>query len=144
MHQIFQNDLIKLRYKTLDTYVKMLKVGNAPQNYSTTSKVKLTASLQGLGPNFRLHLIIDNTGDEVICGADLVLEYEKSIFSFEKDYIQLGVLMPNVPTKYSLKFRNISEAGSSANIKIMIIDKIRTTPLITSIIKVPVSELEIL
>ena len=144
MNQIFQNDLIKLRYKTLDTYVKMLKIGNAPQNYSTTSKIKLTASLQGLGPNFRLNLIIDNSGEEVINSTHLLLDYERAVFQFEKENIQLGILMPNVAMKYSIKFRNISENGSSGNIKIIIVDKIRTSPLITSTIKVPISELEML
>lgn len=144
MNSIFQSDLAKLRYKSLDTYVKMLKIGNAPQNYSTTSKIKLTASLQGLGPHFKLHLTIDNSGEEVIFCTDLILEFEKTIYSFEKENLQLGVIMPNVPTKYSLKFKNISENGSSGHIKIIILDKNRTTPLITTSVKVPVSEVEIL
>jgi Bardet-Biedl syndrome 1 protein len=89
MHQIFQNDLIKLRYKTLDTYVKLLKVGNAPQNYNTTSKLKLSASLQGLGPNFRLQITVDNTGNEAITGVDLILGYDKLLYMFEKEFIQV-------------------------------------------------------
>jgi Bardet-Biedl syndrome 1 protein len=144
MNAVFQNDLIRLRHKTLDTYVKMLKIGNAPQNYSTTSKVKLTASLQGLGPNFKLNLIIDNSGEETIFSTDLILEFDRGLFFFEKENIQLGILMPNVPVKYSLKFKNISENGSSGNIKIIVVNKIRPTPLITSTVKVPISELEIL
>jgi hypothetical protein len=89
MHQIFQNDLIKLRYKTLDTYVKLLKVGNAPQNYNTTSKIKLSVALQGLGPNFRLQITVDNTGDEAITGVDLILDYDKTLYMFEKEFIQV-------------------------------------------------------
>lgn len=89
MHNIFQNDLLKLRYKTLDTYAKMLKLGNAPQNYNTNSKVKISGSLQGLGPNFKILISVDNVGDEVIGGVDMLLDYDKKIFSFEKDYIQV-------------------------------------------------------
>jgi Bardet-Biedl syndrome 1 protein len=144
MNQVFQNDLIRLRHITLDTYVKMLKIGNAPQNYSTTSKVKLAASLQGLGPNFKLNIVIDNSGDEIICSTDLVVEYEKNLFYFEKDSLQLGIMMPNVPMKYSMKFKNISENGNSGAIKILILEKSRTSPLITSTIKVPISELEMI
>jgi Bardet-Biedl syndrome 1 protein len=144
MNSVFQNDLIRLRHKTLDTYVKMLKIGNAPQNYSTTSKVKLIASLQGLGPNFKLNLILDNSGDEAIFSTDLILEFDRNTFYFEKENIQLGILMPNVPVKYSLKFKNISDNGNSGIIKIIVVDKIRPSPLITSTVKVPISELEIL
>jgi ribosomal protein S28E/S33 len=51
--------------------------------------------------------------------------------------------MPSVPVKYSIAFKNISETGSSTNIKIIILDKIRTCPLITTNVKVPISELDI-
>jgi hypothetical protein len=50
--------------------------------------------------------------------------------------------MPNVPIKYCLKFKNISETGNSGNIKILIVDKVKTAPLTTSIVKVPISEIE--
>jgi len=89
MHQIFQNDLVKLKYKTLDTYVKLLKVGNAPQNYSTVSSIKLNASLQGLGPNFRLILVFDNSGEEPIYNMDLMIDYDRDLYYFEKDTINV-------------------------------------------------------
>ena len=142
MNQTFQNDLVRLRHKTLSTYVKMLKIGNAPQNYSTSSKIKLTASLQGLGPNFKLNFILDNSGEEVIFSTDLLLEYDRNVFNFDKDSIQLGIIMPNIPLKYSLKFKNISENGMSGNIKIVIVDKVKTNPLVSTTIKVPISELD--
>lgn len=153
MHQNFQTDLVKLRHKTLDTYVKLLKIGNAPQNYSTTSKIKLACSLQGLGPNFKLLITVDNAGDEVHYNCDLLIEYDKNIFKFSKEHLsvklnffnpkQLGVLIPNAPTKYAIKFRNISQMGNAGNIKVYIVDKDRTVPLITSTLKVPISEFDL-
>lgn len=100
MHNIFQNDMLKLRYKTLDTYAKMLKLGNAPQNYNTTSKVKVSTSLQGLGPNFKIFIVVDNVGENVISGVDMLLDYDKKIFYFEKDYIQVK----NILIIFSLDF----------------------------------------
>lgn len=52
--------------------------------------------------------------------------------------------MPNIPINYSLPFRNISENGSSGNIKLLIIGKNEIIPLIQTNIKVPASELDIL
>lgn len=144
MNQVFQSDMVRLRHKTLDTYIKMLKIGNAPQNYSTSSKIKLTASLQGLGPNFKINIAIDNTGEDAIYSTDLVMEYDYKVFNFIKDSIQLGILMPNVPIKYSMKFKNISENGISGNIKLYVLDKTRTSPLISTTVKVPISEVDII
>ena len=144
MQNIFQNDLLRLRYKAMETYVKMLKIGNAPQNYSSSSTMKISASLEGLGPNFKLNLILDNSGNEPIFNGILTIDYNRKIYYFDKESIILSIIMPHIPIKYSLNFKNISESGSSGMIKIIIVDKFQNTPLIQSTIKVPVSELELL
>lgn len=128
----------------MDTYVNMVKIGNAPQNYSSSSPMKLTASLQGLGPDFKLTLTIGNVKSEPIWSSELTLDYNRSVYAFDQDNIQLGLIMPYIPVKYSLAFRNISEVGSSGMIKIIIIDKNKNTPLIQTTVKVPISELEIM
>lgn len=140
----FITDLIRIKYKAMDTYVKILKKGNAPQNFSNSSNLKISASLEGLGPNFRLNIIFNNSGKKPIYGAVLTLDFNRKIYSFQKENIQLSIIMPNVPVNYSLPFRNISENGSSGNIKLLVIGKNEILPLIQTNIKVPVSELDIL
>ena len=144
MQNIFQNDLLRIRYKAMDTYVKMLKIGNAPQNYSSSTTMKISASLEGLGPNFKLNLILDNVGNEPLYNCLLTLDYNRNIYIFDKENIQLSLIMPNIPIKYSLNFKNISETGASGIIKIIVVDKLKTSPLIQTTMKVPISELEML
>ena len=140
----FITDLIKIKYKAMDTYVKILKKGNAPQNFSNSSNLKISASLEGLGPNFKLNIIFNNSGKKPIYGAILTLDFNRKIYCFKKENIQLSVIMPNIPVNYSLPFRNISENGSSGNIKLLVIGKNEIIPLIQTNIKVPISELDIL
>ena len=140
----FITDLIRIKYKAMDTYVKILKKGNAPQNFSNSSNLKISASLEGLGPNFKLNIIFNNSGKKPIYGAVLTLDFNRKIYSFKKENIQLSIIMPNIPVNYSLPFRNISENGSSGNIKLIVIGKNEILPLIQTNIKVPVSELDIL
>jgi hypothetical protein len=144
MQNIFQNDLLRIRYKAMDSYVKMLKIGNAPQNYSSSSTIKISGFLEGLGPNFKLNLILDNSGHEPIINAVLTLDFNRKLFYFEKENIILSIIMPHVPIKYALPFKNISENGSSGMIKIIIMDKFKNSPLIQTTIKIPVSESEML
>ena len=144
MQNTFQNDLLRIRYKAMDSYVKMLKIGNAPQNYSSSSTIKISGFLEGLGPNFKLNLILDNSGHEPIINAVLTLDFNRKLFYFEKENIILSIIMPHVPIKYALPFKNISENGSSGMIKIIIMDKFKNSPLIQTTIKIPVSELEML
>jgi Bardet-Biedl syndrome 1 protein len=140
----FITDLMKIKYKAMDTYVRILKKGNAPQNFNESKNMKISASLEGLGPNFKLNIIFNNYGKKPIYGAILMLEFNRKIFAFKQESIQLGILMPNIPMSYSLRFRNINENGASGNIKLVIVDKNEIIPLIQTNIKVPVSELDIL
>jgi Bardet-Biedl syndrome 1 protein len=140
----FITDLIRIKYKAMDTYVKILKKGNTPQNFSNSSNLKISASLEGLGPNFKLNIIFNNIGTKPIYGVILTLDFNRKIYSFKKENIQLSIIMPNIPINYSLPFRNISENGSSGNIKLLIIAKNEIIPLIQTNIKVPASELDIL
>ena len=140
----FITDLMKIKYRSMDTYVKILKKGNAPQNFNEDKNLKISASLEGLGPNFKLNIIFINSGKKPIYGAILMLEFNRKIFAFKQESIQLGILMPNIPMSYSMRFRNINENGASGNIKVVIIDKNEIVPLIQTNIKVPVSELDIL
>ena len=140
----FITDLMKIKYRSMDTYVKILKKGNAPQNFNEDKNLKISASLEGLGPNFKLNIIFINSGKKPIYGAILMLEFNRKIFAFKQESIQLGILMPNIPMSYSMRFRNINENGASGNIKVIIVDKNEVLPLIQTNIKVPVSELDIL
>lgn len=140
----FITDLIRIKYKAMDTYVKILKKGNTPQNFSNSSNLKISASLEGLGPNFKLNILFNNMGTKPIYGVILILDFNRRIYSFKKENIQLSIIMPNVPVNYSLPFRNISENGSSGSIKLLIIGKNEIIPLIQTNIKVPASELDIL
>ena len=140
----FITDLMKIKYRAMDTYVKILKKGNAPQNFDDNKNLKISASLEGLGPNFKLNIIFINSGKKPIYGAILMFDFNRKIFAFKQESIQLGILMPNIPMSYSMKFRNINENGASGNIKVVIVDKNEVVPLISTNIKVPVSELDIL
>ena len=140
----FITDLMKIKYKAMDTYVKILKKGNIPQNFNDSKNLKISASLEGLGPNFKLNIIFNNYSKKPLYGAVLMLEFNRKIFAFKQESIQLGILMPNIPMSYSLRFKNINENGASGNIKLVIVDKNEVVPLIQTNIKVPVSELDIL
>lgn len=136
--------LVRARYNTLNTYVKMLKMGNAPQNYSSSSSIKLSASFQGIGPGFKLLITIDNAGEKPQTNCDLIINYDEKVFSFEKKSIKLAIVLPNVPLTYAINFRNVSDSGKSGLLKVSIVKKNETVPLITNILKVPISEIELI
>lgn len=58
MFRIFQGDLCKIRLSAARAYVKIISQGSAPVSYSNQNSIRLSASVQGLGPHFRIHITI--------------------------------------------------------------------------------------
>ena len=78
----FQRDLVRIKYKVADNYVKLLRIGNTPQNYSSSSTLNLSANLQGLGPKFKLDITLDNVGNEPLFSCEIVVSYDFKIFNY--------------------------------------------------------------
>ena len=57
-----QRDLQKLRLESARSYVKLITDGNGPVSYTKDASIQLTASVQGLGPLFKIMMKFQNTG----------------------------------------------------------------------------------
>jgi len=73
MHRIFQRDLCKLRLSTARAYVKVLQDGQGPVSYGAGASVRLAATVQGLGPLFKIRVALTNTGSRPIYDVPLML-----------------------------------------------------------------------
>ena len=89
MHSAFQRDLCKLRLHTARAYMKVLNDGHAPMSISTGSgngtkgsipSLLLNATVNGLGPLFRLSLCIQNTGMKPAHNIQLLLQWDKDMY----------------------------------------------------------------
>ena len=49
--------------------------------------MKISVSLEGLGPNLKLNLIFDNSGNEPLFNRILSLDFNRKIYYFEKESI---------------------------------------------------------
>ena len=132
-----------MREPAIRPFFDLQRASQSPQNYNSVSKIKLTSFLQGFGPNFKLNISVDNSGEEPIFGCDLLIDYDKQVHYFAKETIQLGIIMPNVQISHCLSFKNISDNGISGILKVIIIDKTNNVPMITSSLKVPISDMEL-
>lgn len=80
MHKIFQRELCKLRLNCARAYVKVITDGSGPISYSSRASVRLNADVQGLGPLFKLHLKIQNTGARVLENNLVTFGFDHSLY----------------------------------------------------------------
>jgi Bardet-Biedl syndrome 1 protein len=73
MYWIFQRDLCKLRLSTARAYVKVLTDGQGPMSNSSGNSIRLNATVQGLGPLFKIRLALQNTGTRPLYDIPVML-----------------------------------------------------------------------
>lgn len=89
MHSAFQRDLCKLRLHTARAYMKVLNDGHAPMSISTGAGISgrdsmpcllLNATVNGLGPLFRMSLCLQNTGMKPAPNIQVLLKWDKEMY----------------------------------------------------------------
>ena len=97
MHRTFQTELAKLRLRTAQEYFTMINEGHAPMSYSTGSEIRINAIVQGLGPYFKLKLIVRNIGKKSLIDLPVVVAYNQLLYKLLSPnitvYIYIYIMM---------------------------------------------------
>lgn len=137
MHRLFQRDLCKLRLNTARAYVKIITDGAGPMSTSSSSQLRLNAAVLGLGPQFKLVLLVQNNGPRALTDLTLTLNYNPSVYEVVAGLHKLPLLLPY---KVEVPLRCVDEAGGSDAIKVFLGGPASCVPLISAIVAMPMSE----
>ena len=145
--QNFQRDLQLMRLNIAQTYLKGLKAGITPISDDPDIPLKLSATIQGIGPSFIMLIIVENTASAIISdpklASDLILffNYSDKVYSLSPQSLFLPALVPEIPYKFSVRITCISSEDLSQDIiSALVIRKGFVQPLITANIAMPFSE----
>jgi Bardet-Biedl syndrome 1 protein len=153
MHRAFQRDLCKLRLTTARAYVKIIgaegasrgvRNENGPQIMSTAmsaSNVRLNVRVQGLGPNFRLIVDIQNTGKETIMQSPLIAHFEPRLYKVKEPLQIVPLLIPGLLYHRVFDVECIDENGGAGEIHILLTSMTGSVPMIVAVVNMPISEM---
>jgi len=137
MHRAFQKDIMCLRVKVYDNYVKVLKEGIGPVSHY--GKFKLSIDVLGLGPVFKLKFEVSNNGKHAAFNLFITLSSEDDVFEFvSNSVISVPVLIPGLKYEYSAVVRNTHPDGASARILVHLVDVSHTQPQLSALVETPV------
>lgn len=94
MHRLFQRDLCKLRLNTARAYVKIITDGQGPMSYSSSAALRLNAAVIGLGPKFKLVLLVQNNGARSLSDIAVTFNYNPAIYHLPTGLFKLPLLLP--------------------------------------------------
>ncbi|ELT99525.1 hypothetical protein CAPTEDRAFT_108485, partial [Capitella teleta] len=141
MHRQFQHDLYRLRLETARNYVKALDRSMNPISTNPQEPLKLAAQVQGLGPIFKLTVNLQNTS-MTVPSLDLIItfQYDNTLYKFNKSIIQTPMLVPGLNYSFEALVECLSDKGISDTVKVFVLKKNRSVPIIAAIINMPISE----
>lgn len=136
MHRIFQRDLCKLRLTTAKSFVKILTDGQGPLSYASGSNLRLNAQVQGLGPNYKIRLSMQNSGQSPLHGIPILVQYDQNIYTVKKPLFTLPALIPNVPYKFTIDISLTNpDEGVTTPINLFVCNPGSSIPLITAVVE---------
>ncbi|KXZ45593.1 BBS1 protein [Gonium pectorale] len=145
MHRTFQRDLAKLRLTTARAFVKVLTDGQGAAAFTTSTNLSLSLSVAGLGPRFRLTLLLRNEGARPLLDVPVALRADPSLYALAKAQFTIPLLVPGLQYTYEVAVTAVSpEAGSDAVTVLLLAPagSHSSAPLLQATLKMPISEPE--
>jgi Bardet-Biedl syndrome 1 protein len=141
MHRTFQSDLQKLRLLTARSYVKALHSSLNPVSSAACDPVKLNCAVQGLGPSFKLTVNLENTSPN-IPSQNLLLSFyaDRNLYSVSKPFVEVPILIPGISYSYEILEECITDKAISDKVKVFLLNRGKSKPIISAVISMPVSE----
>ena len=141
MHRTFQRDLYLLRLNTAREYAKSLENSMNPISSDPTEPLKLNATVQGIGPTFKLTVNLQNTSlNQASSNLLITFQFDEKLYVFKKSYIQVPMLVPGLNYAFDTFVECQSDKGISDYVKVFVLKEGKSTPIITGVISMPVSE----
>ncbi|XP_046850601.1 Bardet-Biedl syndrome 1 protein-like isoform X2 [Xenia sp. Carnegie-2017] len=140
MHQIFQRDICLLRLRVARAYVSALEKSLNPVS-SGAESIKVSAHVQGFGPAFKLTIKLQNTSfNSPSTDLFISFHYPESLYNLSKSCIPVPLLIPGIEYIFETFVECISDKGIADIIKVFVLHKGNSVPIITAVINMPVSE----
>ncbi|CAI7994607.1 Bardet-Biedl syndrome 1 protein homolog [Geodia barretti] len=141
MHSVFQQDLSRLRLQITQAYAKAVTSRLTPLTASPDCSLKIAAQVQGLGPIFRLTVTVQNTSpSKPVTNCYITFRCDEGLYRITRKFIQMPLLVPTVSYNFDTMVQCTDDMGRAEEISVYVVQNHTSTPLITAVLNMPVSE----
>ncbi|CAH8643662.1 unnamed protein product [Schistosoma intercalatum] len=145
MYRQFVNDLRFVKRSISSTFLNMLENHSNPIPISGYGEqIKLNIQVQGLGPEFTLIceiVQIKSNTMSTLKGLYILILFNASVYQVNPVLIPLATIYPCFKYRYTSSITLIHETLNEEEIKVLVINKQSSNPIISSSVKMPISEL---
>uniref|UniRef100_A0A182QKI4 Uncharacterized protein n=1 Tax=Anopheles farauti TaxID=69004 RepID=A0A182QKI4_9DIPT len=157
IHNSFQSELWRMRLTTARATVDV--ISSADSNVSTVdvglAPIKLAAEVLGLGPVFKLCLLLENIATrKEAAGLNVLIQADHRHYRVDRPYVRLPMLVPGTPIRLDFRLTvtvdptdglpPVDLTPENSHIKVLVFKTGQTKPLIASTVVMPQPEPQIL
>ncbi|CAI7999114.1 Bardet-Biedl syndrome 1 protein homolog, partial [Geodia barretti] len=122
-------------------YAKAVTSRLTPLTASPDCSLKIAAQVQGLGPIFRLTVTVQNTSpSKPVTNCYITFRCDEGLYRITRKFIQMPLLVPTVSYNFDTMVQCTDDMGRAEEISVYVVQNHTSTPLITAVLNMPVSE----
>mmetsp|Transcript_76152 Transcript_76152/g.174445 ORF Transcript_76152/g.174445 Transcript_76152/m.174445 type:complete len:608 (-) Transcript_76152:73-1896(-) len=140
MHRTFQRDLCKLRLTTARSYVKLLGSGYGPVSFMGGAQIRLNAQVQGVGPEFKILIRIQNTGANILYDIPVTVSTNQALYRVHRPAQYLPLLVPRQLYLLEVPLTCINEQQGTDVVRVFLCSTDSHVPIISASVNMPISE----
>eukprot|EP00752_Nemacystus_decipiens_P018752 g16813.t1 len=142
IHRAFQKDLCRLRLTAARAYVGTITDGrHGSSAVGGAASLRLHAHCQGLGPNFKIKLELQNLGERALTNLPVAFSYDRDMYSMERGQFIVSTLLPGVASRHEVAITSIDPGGAAGSVRILVLGPSGPSPLVSAVVSMPLSEL---
>lgn len=97
---------------------------------------------QGLGPNFQLVLVAKNEGSKHVGRITVILDTNDALYSLERRQFVIPSLVPSLGYTFTIDVRCLQPDCPPGSIRVIFSQGSSCAPLLSALVKMPLSEPE--
>ncbi|XP_045445998.1 Bardet-Biedl syndrome 1 protein homolog [Melitaea cinxia] len=153
MHINFQHELNRLRLMSARTLLDAYEKSDNFVGAGDMEPIRLSAEVEGLGPVFRVTLIVENTSTEkAVIGLAILFLVHSTAYKVYNPYIKVPLISPGNQLKFPTKveevfgeninpdiyFRNVTgQAGEGSLVKVLLLKEGKSNPILAATVTMP-------
>nr|XP_026501509.1 Bardet-Biedl syndrome 1 protein homolog isoform X1 [Vanessa tameamea]XP_026501510.1 Bardet-Biedl syndrome 1 protein homolog isoform X1 [Vanessa tameamea] len=153
MHTNFQHELNRLRLLSARTLLEAHTKSENSIGAGNMEPIRLSAEVEGLGPVFRVTLIVENTStDKAVLGLSILFLVHSTAYKVYNPYVKVPLISPGNRLKFPSKveeifgenlnpdifFRNVTgQAGEGSLIRVLLLKDGKSNPVLAATVTMP-------
>ncbi|CAD6184612.1 unnamed protein product [Caenorhabditis auriculariae] len=144
INQTYQKDLFLLRCRVAESYAEVSTTASSSVAADGQLPVDITVDVHGFGPVFRLIIYVVSNAKADVFGLWLSIMSDPAMYTIEEPLIPVSLLAPSHKYSFTTLLNCVDpEKATQEELRVLLIHEKKQAPIVTAVVKMPISEMPV-